>query len=140
MVLLRRGLKFLIRLPFLACSLVHKRDAHDDSRSLGSRLCLCPSSALALLLSRRLLWPCYLCEYKASLAWTLLWRTGSAMDFAFDVKEANAQALAYVRKESLDIFNRIHSVQEDVGFVGRVHEAYLELPILRMFSLIMYSG
>lgn len=61
------------------------------------------------------------------------------MDFAFDVKEANAQALAYVRKESLDIFNRIHSVQEDVGFVGKVHEAYPELPILRMFSLIMYS-
>ncbi len=55
------------------------------------------------------------------------------MDFAFDAKEANAQALAYVRKESLDIFNRIHSVQEDIRFVGQVHEAYSELPILRMF-------
>ncbi|KAI1791152.1 initiator tRNA phosphoribosyl transferase [Ganoderma leucocontextum] len=52
------------------------------------------------------------------------------MDFAFDVKEANAQALAYVRKESLDIFNRIHSVQEDIRFVGQVHEAYPGLPIL----------
>ncbi|KAM5543053.1 hypothetical protein V8D89_003437 [Ganoderma adspersum] len=52
------------------------------------------------------------------------------MDFAFDVKEANAQALAYVRKESLDIFNRIHSVKEDVGFVVQVHRAYPELPIL----------
>ena len=62
------------------------------------------------------------------------------MDFAFDVKEANAQALAYVRKESLDIFNRIHSVKEDVRFVGHTHEAYPELPILRMFFLIMYSG
>ena len=62
------------------------------------------------------------------------------MEFTFDVKEANAQALAYVRKESLDIFNRIHSVKEDVGFVGHVHEAYPELPILRMFSSIMYLG
>ena len=62
------------------------------------------------------------------------------MEFTFDVKEANAQALAYVRKESLDIFNRIHSVKEDVGFGGHVHEAYPELPILRMFSSIMYLG
>ena len=60
------------------------------------------------------------------------------MDFAFDLKEANAQALAYVRKESLDIFNRIHSVKEDVGFVGQVHRAYPELPIIRTSSLIMH--
>ncbi|TBU58239.1 initiator tRNA phosphoribosyl transferase [Dichomitus squalens] len=52
------------------------------------------------------------------------------MGSGFDVKEANAQALAYVRKESLDIFNRLHSVQEDVRFVGQVHDAYPELPIL----------
>ncbi len=53
------------------------------------------------------------------------------MSFEFDVKQANAEALAYVRKESLDIFNRLHSIDEDVQFVGEVHQAFPELPILR---------
>ncbi|TFK84242.1 initiator tRNA phosphoribosyl transferase [Polyporus arcularius HHB13444] len=52
------------------------------------------------------------------------------MSFEFDIKQANAEALAYVRKESLDIYNRLHSIGEDVHFVGEVHQAYLELPIL----------
>ena len=52
------------------------------------------------------------------------------MDTQFDIRQANAQALAYVRKESLDIFNRLHSIQEDIRFVGRVHEAYADLPII----------
>ncbi|TBU31058.1 initiator tRNA phosphoribosyl transferase [Dichomitus squalens] len=52
------------------------------------------------------------------------------MGSSFEIKEANAQALAYVRKESLDIFNRLHSVQEDVRFVDQVREAYPKLPIL----------
>ena len=54
-----------------------------------------------------------------------------AMSFDFDVKKANAEALEYVRKESLDIYNRLHSILEDVRFVGQVHDAYPELPILR---------
>ena len=53
------------------------------------------------------------------------------MSFEFDLKQANAEALAYVRKESLDIFNRLHSIAEDVHFVREVHQAYPELPILR---------
>ena len=53
------------------------------------------------------------------------------MSFDFDVKKANAEALEYVRKESLDIYNRLHSILEDVRFVGQVHDAYPELPILR---------
>ncbi len=53
------------------------------------------------------------------------------MSFEFDIKQANAEALAYVRKESLDIYNRLHSICEDVQFVGEVHQAYSELPILR---------
>ncbi|KAI0741054.1 initiator tRNA phosphoribosyl transferase [Earliella scabrosa] len=52
------------------------------------------------------------------------------MSFDFDVKKANAEALEYVRKESLDIYNRLHSILEDVRFVGQVHDAYPELPIL----------
>ncbi|KAI0369025.1 initiator tRNA phosphoribosyl transferase [Pilatotrama ljubarskyi] len=52
------------------------------------------------------------------------------MDREFDTRQAGAQALAYVRKESLDIFNRLHSILEDVQFVQQVHEAYPNLPIL----------
>ncbi|KAI0359563.1 initiator tRNA phosphoribosyl transferase [Trametes cingulata] len=52
------------------------------------------------------------------------------MDMEFDARQASAQALAYVRKESLDIFNRLHSIHEDVRFVQQVREAYPDLPIL----------
>lgn len=50
-----------------------------------------------------------------------------------DIRQANAQALAYVRKESLDIFNRLHSILEDVRFVERVCEAYPGLPVIRTY-------
>ena len=60
------------------------------------------------------------------------------MDVEFDIRQASAEALAYVRKESLDIFNRLHSIEEDVRFVEQVHEAYPDLPILRMSYLFMY--
>ncbi|THH32491.1 hypothetical protein EUX98_g1661 [Antrodiella citrinella] len=42
-----------------------------------------------------------------------------------------ADALALLRKESLDIFNRIHSIAEDVLFVEVVGKAYPGLPVLR---------
>ncbi|KAF8637561.1 hypothetical protein AX17_002747 [Amanita inopinata Kibby_2008] len=41
-----------------------------------------------------------------------------------------SEALAYLRKESLDIYNRLHSVAEDVEFVERVSGAYPGLPLL----------
>ncbi|KAF4614241.1 hypothetical protein D9613_007737 [Agrocybe pediades] len=41
-----------------------------------------------------------------------------------------AEALSYIRKESLDIFNRLHSVEEDIAFVRHVHEAYPDIPLL----------
>ncbi|KAF9243194.1 initiator tRNA phosphoribosyl transferase [Melanogaster broomeanus] len=47
-----------------------------------------------------------------------------------DAKEATAIALAELRKESQDIFNRIHSIAEDAAFVNRVHEHYPDLPML----------
>lgn len=43
-----------------------------------------------------------------------------------------SNALEYIRKESLDIYNRIHSIEEDVVFVRQVKEEYPELPLLRM--------
>ncbi|KAI8978289.1 initiator tRNA phosphoribosyl transferase [Trametes punicea] len=52
------------------------------------------------------------------------------MELEFDARQANAQALAYVRKESLDIYNRLHSIQEDVQFVRQVHNAYPHLLVL----------
>ncbi|OJT10576.1 hypothetical protein TRAPUB_12912 [Trametes pubescens] len=57
------------------------------------------------------------------------------MQLVYDARVANAEALAYVRKESLDIYNRLHSIAEDVQFVQQVHEAYPDIPILRMFNL-----
>ena len=39
--------------------------------------------------------------------------------------------LAYLRKECADLYNRLHSIEEDVAFVNRVSKAYPEIPILR---------
>lgn len=42
-----------------------------------------------------------------------------------------SQAMIELRKETLNIYNRIHSIVEDVLFVEEVHRVYLNLPILR---------
>ena len=39
--------------------------------------------------------------------------------------------LGYLRKESLDIYNRLHSIEEDIIFVDQLHDAYPTYPILR---------
>jgi len=39
--------------------------------------------------------------------------------------------LSYLRRESADIYNRLHSIEEDIAFVNRVRKAYPEIPILR---------
>ena len=38
-----------------------------------------------------------------------------------------------IRKESLDIHNRLHSIEEDIGFVNTVHDAYEILPLIRWY-------
>ncbi|KAJ8697086.1 tRNA A64-2'-O-ribosylphosphate transferase, variant 2 [Pleurotus ostreatus] len=55
---------------------------------------------------------------------------------SFINREETKEALEYIRKESLDIYNRLHSIEEDIKFVHLVHEAYSEhdipfLPNLR---------
>ncbi|KAJ7604030.1 initiator tRNA phosphoribosyl transferase-domain-containing protein [Roridomyces roridus] len=40
------------------------------------------------------------------------------------------RSLALLRKESLDIFSRLHSIAEDILFVNQIHEFYPEMPIL----------
>lgn len=46
-------------------------------------------------------------------------------------KYPQALALNHLRKESLDIYNRLHSIAEDIEFVKSVRAAYPHLPILR---------
>ena len=50
--------------------------------------------------------------------------------------QGSSDAFAYLRKESLDIYNRIHSIAEDIRFVDHVREVYPSLPILRAFFCI----
>lgn len=44
---------------------------------------------------------------------------------------SEALALAYIRRESLDIYNRIQSIGADIAFVDQVRAAYPELPLIR---------
>lgn len=48
-----------------------------------------------------------------------------------EYEDPRSHALAHIRRESLDVFNRLHSVAEDVQFVRTVAAAYPDLPILR---------
>ncbi|KAJ6491677.1 initiator tRNA phosphoribosyl transferase [Mycena vitilis] len=48
----------------------------------------------------------------------------------FDPHRDQTDALAFLRKESLDLYNRLHSIAQDVAFVHQVHAAYPEVPIL----------
>ena len=47
-----------------------------------------------------------------------------------------AEVLAHLRKESLDLFNRLHSIEEDIFFVNQVREAYPSLALLRESLLL----
>ena len=48
-----------------------------------------------------------------------------------DDRELQNDALSHIRRESLDLYNRIHSIAEDCEFVGMMRHAYPDLPILR---------
>ncbi len=41
-----------------------------------------------------------------------------------------SSACAYIRRESLDIYNRLHSIQADIAFVNEVRAAYPSLPLI----------
>ncbi|KAL0577694.1 tRNA A64-2'-O-ribosylphosphate transferase [Marasmius crinis-equi] len=49
-----------------------------------------------------------------------------------DLSHLNLQndAFAHIRKQSLDLFNRLHSIEEDVEFVNQVHAAYPNIPLI----------
>jgi hypothetical protein len=46
------------------------------------------------------------------------------------------RSLVEIRKESLDIYNRIHSIAEDALFVEQVAEQYGGYPVIRAASFL----
>jgi hypothetical protein len=57
----------------------------------------------------------------------------------FDDTKHNA--LATLRKESLDIYNRLHSIEEDITFVNSIQSHYSNFPLLRecVFRLVLFG-
>jgi hypothetical protein len=60
------------------------------------------------------------------------------MDISFEdehisLRQLESQSLNLIRKESLDLLNRLHSIAEDALFVQRVHKIYPTLPVIRSF-------
>ena len=49
----------------------------------------------------------------------------------------SAEALAHIRKESLDLYNRLHSIEEDISFVDSVRRAYPSQAFLRDIQLFI---
>ncbi|KDQ56388.1 hypothetical protein JAAARDRAFT_208086 [Jaapia argillacea MUCL 33604] len=47
-----------------------------------------------------------------------------------DNTSRDTNALAALRRETLDIYNRLHSINEDILFVNRVHSFYPSLPLI----------
>ncbi|KAI0292820.1 tRNA A64-2'-O-ribosylphosphate transferase [Russula brevipes] len=45
-------------------------------------------------------------------------------------KTSEASARALIRRESLDIYNRLHSIDADIAFVNQVRAAYPALPLI----------
>jgi len=48
--------------------------------------------------------------------------------------------LSEIRKESLDIYNRIHSIAEDALFVEKVAEHYDGYPVIRAAHFLSLAG
>ena len=47
-----------------------------------------------------------------------------------------SSARAHIRRESLDIYNRLHSIQADIAFVNQERAAYPSFPLIRTASLL----
>lgn len=47
------------------------------------------------------------------------------------------KGLAEIRKESLDIYNRLRSIAEDALFVERVAEQYNQYPVIRAARFLL---
>jgi tRNA A64-2'-O-ribosylphosphate transferase len=49
-----------------------------------------------------------------------------------------ASALAHIRRESLDIYNRLRSIEADIIFVNQVGAAYPAFPLIRTASTSLH--
>jgi Rit1 N-terminal domain len=49
-------------------------------------------------------------------------------------RTSESSARAHIRRESLDIYNRLHSIQADIAFVNEVRAAYPSFPLIRTAS------
>lgn len=61
--------------------------------------------------------------------------SSSRSSYEDNYTQARAATLAHLRRESLDVYNRLHSIAEDISFVETVRRTYPDLPILRMPNL-----
>ena len=46
-----------------------------------------------------------------------------------------SEAFKAIRKESLDVFNRLHSINEDASFVSSIAHAYPSFPVVGMNTM-----
>ena len=57
---------------------------------------------------------------------------------AMNLKNEMSRDLAFLRKESLDIYNRVHSVAEDIVFVNQIRDHYSDnYPVVRMYEIFL---
>lgn len=52
-----------------------------------------------------------------------------------DRRQLEHHALTQIRKHSLDPYNRIHSILEDIEFVESIHKNYPSYPVLGRHSI-----
>jgi hypothetical protein len=45
-----------------------------------------------------------------------------------------SEAFKAIRKECLDVFNRLHSINEDASFVSSIAHAYPSFPVVGMIA------
>jgi tRNA A64-2'-O-ribosylphosphate transferase len=50
------------------------------------------------------------------------------------------EAREFLRKESLDIFNRLHSIDQDIKFIEQVYNKYPGIPLVRQYLVLMTRG
>jgi tRNA A64-2'-O-ribosylphosphate transferase len=50
------------------------------------------------------------------------------------------EAREFLRKESLDIFNRLHSIDQDIKFIEQVYNKYSGIPLVRQYLVSMTRG
>jgi hypothetical protein len=59
--------------------------------------------------------------------------SGFSRSFTLTMSQmSDASVRAHIRRESLDIYNRLRSIQVDIAFVNKVRGAYPAIPLMRI--------